>query len=351
MATGKIRVVHYLNQFFGGLGGEEKADIGPQVIEGVTGPGRAIQNELAERGEVIATAVCGDNYIGEKPEEAATEIIELVRPYRPDVVIAGPAFEAGRFGVACGAVGKAAQEKLGIPAVAGMYRENPGVELYHKDIYIISTGNSVRVMNEAVTGMVSLAMKLAAGERPGKPVEDGYFPRGTVVNELADRTGAERVVGMLLQKLGGETFETEVIQPQFYTISPAPKVKDLASAKVALVTDGGLVPAGNPDGLESSDATKYGKYSIEGIESLDPENYEVRHGGYDTVFIRKNPNRLVPVDIMRELEKKKVIGKLHQYYYATTGVATKIENAKWMGQEIARQLKEDGVSAVILTST
>ena len=54
---------------------------------------------------------------------------------------------------------------------------------------------------------------------------------------------------------------------------------------------------------------------------------------------------------MRELEKQKVIGKLHNYFYSTTGVATKIENAKRMGQAIARELREDGVSAVILTST
>ncbi len=346
-----MRVVHYLNQFFGGLGGEGKANIGPQVIDGTTGPGRAIQNTLAEQGEVVATAICGDNYIGEKPEQAAAEIIELIRPCKPDILIAGPAFEAGRFGIACGAVCKAVQEMLGIPAVTGMYRENPGVELYHKDVYIISTGNSVRVMNEAVTAMVKLALKLAAGEKPGKPVDEEFFPRGTVINETVDRTGAERVVSMLLKKLSGKPFETEVIQPRFYRISPAEKVSDLASATVALVTDGGLVPKGNPDGIEMSDATRFGNYSIEGIESLDPENYEVSHGGYDTVFIRQNPNRLVPVDVMRELEKQKVIGKLHQRFYSTTGVATKIENARRMGQEIARQLKEDGVSAVILTST
>jgi betaine reductase len=199
--------------------------------------------------------------------------------------------------------------------------------------------------------MVSLGLKLAAGEEPGRPADEGYFPRGKVINELAERTGAERAVGMLLKKLRGEEYETEVVQPQFYTVSPAPKVDDLSAVEVALVTDGGLVPAGNPDGIESSDATRFGRYGIEGIDSLQPENYEVRHGGYDTAFVRQDPNRLVPVDIMRELEKDKVIGRLHPYFYATTGVATRIENAKRMGQEIARQLREAGVKAVILTST
>ena len=35
----EIRVVHYINQFFGGLGGEDKADTPPQITEGAAGPG------------------------------------------------------------------------------------------------------------------------------------------------------------------------------------------------------------------------------------------------------------------------------------------------------------------------
>ncbi len=42
MQTRVIRVVHYLNQFFGGVGGENKADVGPQVRNGPIGPGRAL---------------------------------------------------------------------------------------------------------------------------------------------------------------------------------------------------------------------------------------------------------------------------------------------------------------------
>ncbi|MEW6335330.1 MAG: glycine/sarcosine/betaine reductase selenoprotein B family protein, partial [Thermodesulfobacteriota bacterium] len=37
-----LRVAHYLNQFFGGIGGEEKAEAGPMVHQGAVGPGRAI---------------------------------------------------------------------------------------------------------------------------------------------------------------------------------------------------------------------------------------------------------------------------------------------------------------------
>ena len=161
----KLRVVHYLNQFFGGLGGEEQAHRGPQIIDGPIGPGRAIQSLLAEKGEVVATAICGDDYVGERIDETAAEIVQLIRRYDPDIVIAGPAFEAGRYGVACGAICKKVQETLNIPAVTGMYGENPGVDLFHKDVYIVQTGDSVRTMDAAITRMVNLAMTQAAGRK------------------------------------------------------------------------------------------------------------------------------------------------------------------------------------------
>ena len=139
----KIRVVHYLNQFFAQIGGEEKADIGPGFKEGPTGPGRALQQTLAEHGEVVATLFCGDNYFAEHSEEAKEELLRQMARFNPQLLIAGPAFESGRYGVACGAICQAAQERLGIHTVAGMDEENAGAALYCKHVYIINSGDSV----------------------------------------------------------------------------------------------------------------------------------------------------------------------------------------------------------------
>ncbi len=49
--------------------------------------------------------------------------------------IAGPAFNAGRYGVACGTIAKEVEEKLNIKVLTAMYEENPGVDLY-KNLYI-----------------------------------------------------------------------------------------------------------------------------------------------------------------------------------------------------------------------
>ena len=68
-----LRVVCYVNQFFGQLGGEEKAGVGPQVSPGAVGAARAVQQTLGDEGTVVATVICGDNYAAELPERAVAE--------------------------------------------------------------------------------------------------------------------------------------------------------------------------------------------------------------------------------------------------------------------------------------
>jgi len=344
-------VVHYLNQFFGGIGGEEKASAGPQAKAGLAGPARLVQDILKGRGKVVATVICGDNYFAERMEEATQELIRLIASYRPDVVIAGPAFNAGRYGVACGAICKAVQDKIGIPAVTGMYEKNPGVGLYKKDVYIIKTQVAVSGMAKAVSKMVNLAIKLATKQEIGKPGVEGYFPRGILKLELSDRIAAERVVDMLLAKLQGKPFETELHLPEFERVKPAAPIKNIASLKIALVTDGGLVPKSNPDKIEPVKATRYGKYSIKSTRRLNPEDYDVVHVGYDHTAVNEDPHRLVPLDVMRDLEKEGIIGKLCETFFSTTGAATTLENARRIGLSIAEQLRAEGVDGVILTST
>ena len=345
------RVVHYLNQFFGGIGGEDKADLPPRLVEGAIGPGRAIQAALGKGGEVVATIICGDNYFAEDIEGASEEVKRLIAPYQPDVLMAGPAFNAGRYGIACGAVCKMVQDRLGISAVTGMYQENPGLDLYRKDVYIVQTSDSARGMGEGINKMVNIARKLVGKEKIGNPSEEGYFHRGALINEISDKTGAERVVDMLMSKLRGEPFETEVSRPAYDRVKPARPIKEIGSATIALVTDGGLVPKGNPDRIEIRTATRFGRYDIRNVQTLDPADYEVAHEGYDSVFVRHDPNRLVPVDVLRDLEREGRIGKLHDRFYSTTGVANIVEVMRRLGEGIAGELRAEGVSGVILTST
>ncbi len=56
----KIKVVHYINQFFAQIGGEEKADYPPEIRVGeVVGPGLALTQNFKDEAEIIATVICG----------------------------------------------------------------------------------------------------------------------------------------------------------------------------------------------------------------------------------------------------------------------------------------------------
>jgi glycine reductase complex component B subunit gamma len=299
MAANKLRVVHYLNQFFGQIGGEDMAGTTPQVKPGPLGPGLALAQALGEAGEVVATVICGDNYVADNLEQARQEILELIKQQKPDAVVAGPAFNAGRYGLACGAVGQAVAQELGIPVVSGMYKENPGGDLYGKDLYIIATADSARGMREAIPAMTALLLKLSRGEEIGSPAEEGYLPRGIRRNYFAEENGAARAVKMLTAKLKGEPFTTELPMPDFDRVVPNSPVADMSSATIALVTSGGIVPKGNPDRIESSSASKFGKYSLEGFDDLTAETHETAHGGYDPVYANQDPDRVLPLDVMR----------------------------------------------------
>ncbi len=351
MAEAQFRVVHYVNQFFGQIGGEEKADIPPLSRDGAVGPAVGLNAAMGGKGVVVGTVICGDTYFNEHLDEAARQVGDMISAYAPDVVVVGPAFNAGRYGVACGAVAQVVSETLGVPVVGGMYEENPGVEMYARYGYFLRTRDNAAGMRQALPAIAKLATRLGLGQEIGSPEEEGYFPRGVRKNYFAGERGSARAVNMLIKKLKGEQFETEYPMPVFDRVDPNPAVGDMRNAVIALVTSGGIVPKGNPDKIESSSASKYGKYDLEKVDALSEETHETAHGGYDPVYANADPNRVLPVDAMRELEREGRIKRLHRHFYSTVGNGTSVANAKKYATQIAQELRNDGVTAVTLTST
>jgi glycine reductase len=346
-----MRVVHYLNQFFGGLGGEEKAAAPLEVREGAVGPGLLLEQVLGGDAKVVMTLICGDNYAVENQQVMIASALDKIREAKPDLFVAGPCFQAGRYGMAAGALGSAVHSQLNVPVVTGMSEENPGVDLYREALYIVDSGVNAAKMREALDRMARLAVKLVSRAAIGLPAEEGYLPRGLIRDRFVDQTAAERLVDMVLAKVKGEPFESEMMPTTFAAIPMPPALKDLSKAKVMLITDGGLVPKGNPDKIQGSAATRWGSYKIESCDDLKGEDYEISHGGYDPQFVRQDPDRLVPLDVMRELEREGAIGKLHDEFISTSGLANPLSNTRRMGREMAERVKQLGIDAVILTST
>lgn len=353
----RYRIIHLLNQFFAGLGGEEEADMAPCLFEGARGPGNLIQ-ELWPECCVMATIIVGDNYVATRTEEAVSAIIQLLHKQfnkesdelQPQLLLVGPAFNAGRYGIGCGMVGGAVKKEFRIPVVAGMYEENPAVEQLRRELIIVRTGSDVMSMRESLSKMGRAAEKILLGEQL-LPEKDGVFPQGRRKNYFSTKTGAVRAVDMLLAKLSGRSFETEYRMPVFEHVQLAPPIADLRKTKIALVTSGGIVPRGNPDRIEAASASRFGSYSVDGVDRFDRLSYQTAHGGYDPTFANHDPNRVLPLDAVRDLEREGAFGSLYETYFATVGNGTSVERASSFGRDIAHKLLADGVQAVILTST
>jgi betaine reductase len=345
-----MRVVHYLNQFFGGVGGEEVAGAPPEIRDGAIGPGRLLGQLLGSDAQVVKTIVCGDNYAAENLDSLKEWAVAAVKECEADLFVAGPCFEAGRYGVAAAALCVAVQSELGITAVTAMAEENPGTDIYRRSLYIVDSGTNVAGMRDVLTKMTAIAGKLMRGEAIGSPEADGYLPRGFLHDDFVQQTAAERLVSMLFAKTTGQPYESELKMAIFPAVAAPPPIIDLSKARIAIVTDGGVVPKGNPDRISASAATNWGAYNIAGVDDLKGEDYEVSHGGFDKRYVELDPDRMVPVDALRDLEKAGFIGSLHDQFISTSGLSNPIANSRRLGREIAEKLKEDEVDAVILVS-
>lgn len=346
-----VRIVHYLNQFFGGIGGEDKAGTPLHTYEGAVGSGRALAPLLGNGAEVVRTLVCGDNAFHADPEGNLEAALAAAAEAEPDLVLAGPAFAAGRYGLACGAVCAAVGDRLGVPAVTGLHPEAPAVDVYRSRAVMAATAGSAAGMRPALEAMVRIGLRLARGGGLLPAEEDGRIPMGYRAGRPVRTPAAVRALDMLAAKLDGRPYRSEVsLPPRLEPVPPAPPAADLSSASVALVTEGGLVPEGNPDRIQSSSATRWARYPVSMLEGGEVRFRSI-HAGYDAQWVDADPNRLAPVDALRALEAEGVIGELHEYMYVTCGTGAAVSEAERMGGEMARQLTADGVQAVIATST
>lgn len=348
MRNSKLRIVYYINQFFGQIGGEEKADMGFQVKEGAVGPAVLLNSLMSDKCEVAATIICGDNYFANGVDKAIEEGLRIVADLKPDLFFAGPAFNAGRYGIACGAIASAVQEQLGIPSFTGLYPENPGADMYRKGAYIARTGINAGQMKDAITCMVKLANKVLLKEPIGNAEKEGYLPRGFLKNEYVDKCGAVRGIEMLMAKIKNQPFQTELPVPRFEEITPAMPIEDIKKAKIAIVSDGGVVPKGNPDNLKVSQNTVFAVYNL---EEIFQGQIQIAHSGYHPTDVRSDLNRLLPMDILKEMEGAGDIGSLSPVFYSTSGNTTTVHSARNIGEGIAQKLLEYGIDGVILTST
>ena len=346
----RLRIVHYLNQFFAGIGGEDRADTPPGSRPGAVGPGGALQEAFGRDAEIVGTVFCGDGLFADRPDATVPEVVALIERFAPDVVVAGPAFDAGRYGLACARVCAEVTARLSRPALTGMAPDNAAVDVHRPDVFIVPTARTALGMKDALAAMARLALRLGRGEPLGPAAVEGYLPRGRRLNTRSDASASARALAMLLARLRGEPYTTEVPPPRYDRVTPPPAV-DAALVRLALVTECGLVPPGNPDRLEWVRASTWLKYSLAGKDDLARGEYEVAHGGYDAAFAVEDPDRLVPLDAVRELARRGEIGSVLDAYYVTCGNHGVLSEMARHAREIAADLRRQHVDSVLLVAT
>lgn len=226
------------------------------------------------------------------------------------------------------------------------------------DIVIALPGDDTRIVPviETVEPRVRMdGRTLFPGVTDEGAEAEGYFARGCrgekFLEDKRENTAAYRGVQMLVKKIYGKEYQTELVIPKKELIPIAEPVADLSKASIALVTTGGIVPVANPDRIQSASATRWGGYDVTGMERLEGGVFKTIHAGFDPAAANADPNVIVPVDAMRAYEKEGKIGKLHEIFYSTVRTGTTEAEARRMAQEIIPQLIEANVSAVIMGST
>ena len=137
--------------------------------------------------------------------------------------------------------------------------------------------------------------------------------------------------------------------------------KPVSEAKIGLLTTSGHFIEGDdpkPFGVEHmSQEEAQSRISeflkCEPVLSTIPvdvgrEKLRVRHGGYDIRAAKADPNTVLPIDRMRELEKEGVIGQVMDHVYSFVGATAQKKLIHTYAPQWADQFKAMGVDGMIL---
>ncbi len=138
-----------------------------------------------------------------------------------------------------------------------------------------------------------------------------------------------------------------------YAIDPLPRAtlrRPLREARVALVTTAGLITPEQP-GFDHS--IKMGDTSFREIpNTIETQTLLESHRSYsfDHSGIATDNNLAFPLDRFRELEAQGVIGQLNHRHFSFMGsIVGPRKLIEETAPQVARQLREDQVDAVLLT--
>jgi glycine/betaine/sarcosine/D-proline reductase family selenoprotein B len=124
--------------------------------------------------------------------------------------------------------------------------------------------------------------------------------------------------------------------------------KKLSKSKIALITSAGFY---RPEQKAFDTEKKLGDLSFRLInKDTDLKSLKIAHSHYDHTDGQLDPNVLLPLDILRTLEKNQVIGAMAENHYSFSGFILDVKALKEsLSKDIANLLKSEGVDIAILS--
>ena len=93
--------------------------------------------------------------------------------------------------------------------------ESRRTDLYREALYIVDSGDNAAKMRDVLEKMANLARKIVNRATIGTPKEEGYHARGLIRDQFVERNSGQRLVDMVLAKVKGEPFESEMVPTTF----------------------------------------------------------------------------------------------------------------------------------------
>ena len=254
-----MRIVHYINQFFGGKGSEEAADLEPFTQDEAVGPGKLLEQVLGSPAQVVRSLIVGDNFAAENLDSLTERVLQDIKEVEADLFVAGPCFEAGRYGVVAGALCAAVQAGNWH---SGHHRHGAG----ESGVDLPSGGSlycGLRHQCECDARCADENGRPSPGSKPiTNPLADqrmkAISPGVGCTMSLSSTPRLNAWLRCWWPRQPGNRSNRNLRPLQLPPVAAPPPIADLSKAKVAIVTDGGLVPKGNPDEIAPYAATNWG---------------------------------------------------------------------------------------------
>ncbi|NMP24444.1 glycine/sarcosine/betaine reductase selenoprotein B family protein [Sulfobacillus harzensis] len=136
--------------------------------------------------------------------------------------------------------------------------------------------------------------------------------------------------------------------PEYLSAPWSPMTKPLTTARVALVSSGGI----SLEGQRPFDETRVegdSGFRVIDRDALPMAKWQIRHGHYDPAEASADYNAVLPLDILKQLAEEGAIGSVAPRHVSFLGFQT---NAWIVANELAPEMekifKEDDVDAVML---